>query len=647
MSFGYVEDRQDRANVIGSFHNDRNASFKASIRSTARSFEDAFSIDPFRQTMSVLESGQLSSQYIKTLLEDCNVVTGDPYTDATPMKLQQLMENSRLEILRESFDPAMTSPVVGLTLPILKKSFIEGHSKDIIPVEVPDKPVVKVAMERKFLVDGNGGKHYLPEVFYDERYKKIMAQGRGVKVNSEWSTALPLHEYDILTKSGGSMAKRDSLAYDFGIQAVKLQVGSNQKEVEVDITASLENQHTFTATVSAVNDDTKEVVEDLIFGQVDFYTGRVSVASSKGLVKSVQFKGHLSNINNERTVEISRERKIFDWNIPDGVRINTGLTLERIKDTGALLNIDLTAEAIADMAQVLAQTEDSDTLSYLNAEYDKWKGKTGILGYEEGFTREAWFTCEAPGNKMITTSEWIGSELKYYLNRFIDEMKVLLRNPDIMFVIYGHPNNVTLIQDDVNWIIDNDTTMGGVQLDYRFGVMTKNQNRIRVLSTLKCPRERGLRVVAYPLTQEIITFKQLKYSLTIDNGYRNPNTPLTPNIMGTSRYLTKSLLPVQGEFRLEDNLFGSKPKEPEPVTQKPTFSPANGSVTSVNKQVTITSATPNAVIYYTTDNTTPTTASDKINSGQKVTLSKNCTLKAIAIAPKHQRSEVTEAAFTV
>lgn len=39
--------------------------------------------------------------------------------------------------------------------------------------EVPSKPVIKLAFERKFLKDKAGKKYYIPEIFYDESYKEV------------------------------------------------------------------------------------------------------------------------------------------------------------------------------------------------------------------------------------------------------------------------------------------------------------------------------------------------------------------------------------------------------------------------------------------------------------------------------------------
>jgi hypothetical protein len=312
----------------------------------------------------------------------------------------------------------------------------------------------------------------------------------------------------------------------------------------------------FTYRVKTTGDNGAKV-EDILTGMVDFYTGTVSVASTGGKITKVKFGGNLSNENNLETVELDREREVKEWKIPDGQRINTGLTIEKIKDYKALFNLDVTTEVIADMSTVLTQFEDSDILSYLDDKLTQWRGRKDLpFGYSDGFVESAKFSCTPPSNVFVTNSSWISTELKYYLNRFIDELKTKLKTTDIMFVVYGHPNNITLIQDDVKWVIDEDTKIGGVQLDYRFGVMTANKNRIHVISSMKVAKEKGIRVVAYPLSNEVITFKHYKYSLNIENIYRNPFTPLTPNVMGTSRYLTTDVLPVQGDFVLENNGFG-------------------------------------------------------------------------------------------
>jgi hypothetical protein len=80
------------------------------------------------------------------------------------------------------------------------------------------------------------------------------------------------------------------------------------------------------------------------------------------------------------------------------------------------------------------------------------------------------------------------------------------------------------------------------------------------------------------------------------------------------------------------------------VTQTPAFSPAGGSFTAA-QQVTISDTTPGAVIYYTTNGTTPTTASAVYSSA--ITVSASSTLEALAIAPGFTQSTVASAAFVI
>lgn len=653
--YEYLDTSEPKVRVIGSFSHDKNSDFKDSMKHLFEGFQANYQVDAISDISKILKVDVLKEAYKEQLLEDViqdPALGTDEYCAMMPQKLEQLFENSSLEILKESGIAAL-SPIVGVSLPILKKSYIEGHSKDIVMTEVPTKPIIKAAFERRFLKDKAGKKYYIPDVFYDDRYKEIMAQGRGKPISDTWypkadAENVPFQDLNILEESGGSIASRDSLAYDFCIQAVKMTVGSNLETINVNVAPNMAANSSFTYRVGFKQED-GTLVEDILTGMVDFYNGTVSVASTKGLIKKVQFGGHLSNENNVETIELDRERELMEWKIPDGARINTGLTLEKIKDYKALFDFDITTEVIADMSTVLTQSEDSDILAYVQDTFDKWKGITDLpFGYDQGFTEEGWFSCEPPSNKFVTRSSWIQSELKYDLNQFINELKVKLRNQDLMFVVYGHPNNITLIQDNVNWIIDENTKIGGIQLDYRFGVMTANKNRIHVVSTLKCPKARGLRVVAYPLTKEIITFKHYKYSMNIENAYRNALTPLTPNVMGTSRYLTTSVLPVQGEFHIIDNLFSLKnPTESATAQISPPEVDLTAGSYAGTQQVTVTCKTPGVTMYYTVDGSNPTTSSTSITSGGKVSIAASATLKIIATKAGMLPSDVVSVTYTI
>ena len=648
-------DNSDSVKVIGSFSHDKNSDFKDSVKHLLESFQSSYQMDAIADISKILRIDTLKEAYKEELLHDvAESAIDDPYYSMMPEKLEQLFENSSLEILQESGVAAL-APIVGISLPILKKSYIEGHSKDIVMTEVPSKPIIKAAFERRFLKDAAGTKYYIPDVFYDDTYKTIMNKGKGKAVSSKWypegDVSVPFQDLNILVESGGSIATRDTLAYDFCIKAVQMDIGeSDPVIVNVNVQPNFAANSSFTAEIKTTT-SAGDVVKDILIGQVDQYNGLVSVGCTGGKIVKVQFGGHLSNENNTETIEVDRERELLEWKIPDGTRINTGLTLEKIKDYKALFDFDITTEIISDMSTVLSQYEDSEILGFLNDSYDSWKTRNDLpFGYGEylgSFTEEGYFSCEPPANKFVTRSQWIDSELKYDLNRFIDELKVKLRNQELMFVVYGHPNNVTLIQDNVHWIIDEDTKIGGIQLDYKFGVMTANKNRIHVISTMKCPKARGLRVVAYPLTKEIVTFKHYKYSLNIENAYRNALTPLTPNIMGTSRFITTEVLPIQGEFHIIDNMFALRSPDSPATAQvaTPVISLASGSYAD-SQTITVSCATPGVNVYYTLDGTEPVIGTSPLLNAT-ITVSATATLKVIAAKPNMIPSNVVTADYTI
>lgn len=566
------EFEQRPAELIGSFSVKRDEDFKNGFKALCESMQGTYNLDPFQNINNILKNPTYKEVYKDQLIGDVMQESiEDPYFNTHIQKLEQLFENSAYEILEESAAMGQLSPIVGTSLPILKKNYLDCVSKDIVLTEVPTTPIIKNTFERKFLKDRQGNKYYIPEIFYDNTYKTVLTKAKGQAFPDEFlpdatdnssGITFPLHDYDLLGKVGGSIEKRDTLSLNIAVSAVKMTVGSEQVEVALQgCIPDLGANNTFYQQVTATN-SSGETATDYIMGRIDFYTGKVSVSSTNGKITAVKFSGNLSNENNNNTLELDRERETKTWQIGDGEKLNSGLTTEKIKDYKALLDIDIAAETVSDMSDVLTQAEDSNILNFVRDSYEVWKTKKQLpFGYTEGFTEESIFSCVPPTTISIPGSQWLNSELKFNISRFIDKLKLKLKEQDIMFVIAGHPNNVTLIDDSVNWIIDTNTKMGGVQFNYSFGVLTDSKDRVHVVSSLKIPESEGFMVIAYPLSKKVITFKHYKYSMSIENGYRNPFTPLTPNIMATSRYLTTELLPVQGRFRLKDNSFG--------IVQKP------------------------------------------------------------------------------
>ena len=79
----------------------------------------------------------------------------------------------------------------------------------------------------------------------------------------------------------------------------------------------------------------------------------------------------------------------------------------------------------------------------------------------------------------------------------------------------------------------------------------------------------------------------------------------------------------------------------------PTFSPVDGSAVKSGAAVTISCTTPDAVIHYTTDGTTPTASSSTYDPASKPTITAASTIKAIAVKTNWDDSEVGSASYTI
>lgn len=548
--------------TIGGFTRDVDKSFRDELSHTLESVEAQLNLSPMDDIAKILKNTACKETYKERLLEGyMDDLGNDSYFATHAAKIDQLFENSSYEMLRESAITQL-SPIVGLTLPVLKKSYAESVSKDIVLTEVSPQAVVKKQFERKFLKNKAGDKFYLPDMFYNGDWKRAMQDGQGAPVDDQ-ERQLPLNDFNLLGESGGSIEKRDELGMDVHIASVKMKVkdnaGVNEQEIDVPIhlLGRVDGEHVAQLKVVGLHPTDQTRNEEYLTFIVDWYKGTVSVASTGPKITKVKFGGHLANYNNVQSVELDAERKTFTWNMTEGVRINTGIPIERIKDQKSMLDNDYISELVSDLSTVIAQMEDNDILDKLDASFTKWKGAKNLpLGYDLGFVEEKEFDCAPPAAGLLTTPEYLEKELSHAITKFVNGLKNKIKETDIMFVMHGHPECIDNALAGVDWIISDDTKLGGVALGYKFGVTTSGGATIHVVSSLKEDKAKGITLTAHSLNDNTFTFKNWKYSFNIENIYRNPFSPLIPNLMGTSRYCYAELQAVQGRIKLKNNTYG-------------------------------------------------------------------------------------------
>lgn len=113
----------------------------------------------------------------------------------------------------------------------------------------------------------------------------------------------------------------------------------------------------------------------------------------------------------------------------------------------------------------------------------------------------------------------------------------------------------------------------------------------------------------------------------------------TITIDGNLPGATSLILNVEG-FDLKKNATVQVVDQSSLVTEKPIASVANGLVFDESFTVELTCSTPGAVIYYTTNGACPCDEEERILYNGPIPISKNTTLKAIAIAPGYYESDI-------
>lgn len=585
---------------IGSFQNQSDDGFKKTIKDTLESFTTQYQMNPMQNMAQIVTNGQLFDDFKDRMFGDVLEASSessfdhygagcDEYTSQQAQKLDQFIENSRQMMVDEASNVGMLSPIVTATMPVLKKEYILNQFKDMVHTIVTDTPIIKYAYERRFLKDAAGNKKFFPECFYDGSYAEFTDQSIGKKVTTKWypvNTTGQLIQLNVLEESNGTLASRDALGYDFSINGIKVTVPSDatagSEEVEL---ASLDIRpdyatKTFNNTVEVPSKKASVTVPTKVFvyGTVDFYTGIVNVAvssdnSAVDISKSaVQFGGHLSNANNDAIIELDKLRENRQFTISEKERFNAGLTIERIKEEKALANIDVTVEMVSDMSDVAAQTADSNTKRFLEDSYTNTQEIEATrvfqpMGYNFTFADAFEFDLSAPTPYMTPESDWRSKQLRYYFERVLAYLKTKLRDERIMFAVSANTYVMELLTEtdnDIKWVLNQGSNVGGVQLDYKFGVSTVNGTRVQFIASQKEEIQKGFRIVVLPLTDTVITYRQYQFSFNIETNYRNPITPNIPNIMCAQRYENVSVLPVQSNFYIKEyreNNLGTSPQD--------------------------------------------------------------------------------------
>lgn len=535
-------------------------------------------IDPKVDINLMIKNPMIMESYKDALLgqleEDCKRYEQDGNARYASLYEQTsaMFDNCLEDLMIESTRVGQLLPIKAVDFPVLIKQNLALAAKDIMQTEVTKTPIIKKHIERRWIVDKKTGKRYeYPQCFFKaDEVKEIWGSGKGLPIkNTPVSIAQgACFNYNIAENlTDAENPEREKITIDLKIVKVILneaiQAGNPQTsvtELPVQMRINLSDSTWLGGTIK--HPDTGEIL-DVVSGTVDFINNTVTLSSASGKVKEVVFSGYLSNELNERAVTFDRTREEYEWKIEDGFRADISYSLEELQDAKALMDMDLYKLTYNDLADTLIHMEDNGILAYLDQQYDLYKGvELDPLGFNP-FIREQVFDCDASTQTVALQVEYIQKMLKFYVDHFILGICDTAKMENLTFVIYGNPRYIALLDPEVNWVVKAGDSIGGVKMNYNYGIMNACGMKIQVVSTMKYDHknDRKLRFIPYPLSDDQFTFKHYKYTthiLTAQNsGYRDPDRPggSMTYLMGTSRNTTATIQGIQGSMSFENTPF--------------------------------------------------------------------------------------------
>lgn len=566
--------------------------FKADIQNMIDKYAME-NVDIARDFERVIAKDSTKNDFIDRITESVNTtaalsdeaMVSDSFYSNYSERLAQLIDNSCQQIAREAVITGY-APIVSYAPFFIKKQWVACVWKDVLMSEVATSPILNYKFEKRYLKTQDGTRYAIPDVYYSKAdMAKLYAESTGVDIDS--SKAIDISggkgasidllkttdgkAYDYLVGTPVITDKANVLTPDIAICKVKVKhaadnQGGDDKEYEVatnirvDITSHnfIKGEIRYTVKDEKGNPKTHDgkvvVLEDTLVGNVNFDTGHISVFSTTGVVTTIYLSGKTANRFNHRSLDVERRVEQLQYIMPEsGPRLNSAVTVEEAADAIALARIDMFADNVDMMGDALANLNDFSMRTFVDKSWNAQKeseanGQT-LHGYQS-LIEEGGFNAVPFAGYATNISTWM-TDAKEYFERFLENLKQKLNTPEVTVVCVCNPALVRYIRAEIKWIFSDQTDVSGLKIQYNLGVTTIAGDRVHIISCRYLDPTDGIQTILIPTTTELITFKNIFYSVVVDRGYRNPLEQLVPNIMSTQRTLTFEVLPVQGRFYID------------------------------------------------------------------------------------------------
>lgn len=602
-SVSFFEEADDNAELtatVGSFKScNKGVTFDGIFEEACDTFKDEWKTD-FRSGFTkrdILENSSAVASFKGNLLgklhEDCmrmESLMEDGDAGVAPLKYDTtsaLFDGKVSDFITESANVGDLMPIKSIDFPLLTKSHIKESFHNVVATEIVPTLVVKKRIEHMIVYsrkDPTQAWEY-PQCMYDPEFQKLMAAGEGVTLDTTPQN-LPLYQFNMvegLTDITVSTGRR--VVIDLEIRQVV-----TQDDVTVTLPTPMHVNLADGAWVGGMIDvmydapdasaggagtpgsssasgnvtvTTRKRLQDIVTGFTDWNTNTTSITAVNGQVKAVIFTGKISNERNENTIRSRYTQTDYEWKIGEGCKIDASYTLEEIQEHKALANFDLYKRSYEDINVLLSALADKKGYLWLDEMFNQYDGvELNPLDWNPVVLKTT-FDCDSTVKTVALPSEYIAKELKFLIDRFVIDIADTVKLEDLHFVLYGNPRFVSLINPAVKWVFQAGQSVGGVKLDYSYGVMTSGDVKIYVVSSklIDARTHKCLRLI--PFFDGGITFKRFKFSTDIvtskESAYKDPDHVggSMTYVFGVERYKDVHLQAIQGEIGLKNTDFVS------------------------------------------------------------------------------------------
>lgn len=541
---------------------------------TPQTLNDQTAIADFREDM--LRPFEESAEQLRANMSSAYGGISDGYDIGNAANLYdqlgELFDNKIKQFTEEAAVGALM-PIKAIDFPIMMKTQVKQSYKDVVNEEITPNVVVKKQIEHKIVyskADPTKRWEY-PQCFFNNDFKEMTKYGRGTKLK-ETPVTLPAVNYDIVKKLTDSpVPAKERVTFDLEIDKVEVApTGGSGSNIVValpnPIRVNLADGQWVGGKIDVDYTDEAEATKhltDVVTGIMDWTSGTATITSATGAVKAVIFNGRISNEGNENTVRFSYQREDHEWKVGEGFKADAGYSLEQLQEHKALLDMDLYTKTYNDLCLLITDMADSEGFDFLDEEKAKYEGLDLDPLQWNSVVKTTEFDCDSSIATTALPCEYIAKQLKFKIDRFLIDIADDAKLNNLKFVIYGNPRYISLIDPAVKWVFRAGQRVGGVELDYSYGVMTSGETSVYVVSSKKinAKTNQTLRIIPFSSDKETITFKRYKFSTDIitskESAYKDTEKAggTMTYVFGTSRYKDVALQGIQGEITFKNADF--------------------------------------------------------------------------------------------